>query len=110
MRLNELISYATLGAALASPMACGDDAESLCEDLCDAYQGCCDKNAEDFCETLESFGGYSGCVSNYCESALKTEKDASVVFKGDICVYENYGSCDWGAESQRKKCLEEHDY
>ncbi|MFH1828401.1 MAG: hypothetical protein ABH824_04005 [Nanoarchaeota archaeon] len=108
MRLNELISYAALGAALASPMACGDDDESLCENLCDAYQGCCDKNAEDFCESL-NYVEHSGCVSN-CRSFFEKEEETLITaHKGGLCLYEHKDSCDWDDESQRNKCLEEHD-
>ncbi|MBU0532984.1 hypothetical protein KKG31_01310 [Patescibacteria group bacterium] len=109
MRINELVSYVALGTALASPMACGDenDAKSLCDDVCDAYNGCCDRGIEDFCKVLDNWNVHSGgCVSN-CESFIG-EGNTSEVYKGDICLYEHEDSCEWGSGSRQEKCLEEH--
>ncbi|MBU0456508.1 MAG: hypothetical protein ABH824_01810 [Nanoarchaeota archaeon] len=103
--IEKLVSYAALGAALASPVVgCGDDAKSLCEDYCDAMQSCCDERGE-LCSFINDVG-YSGCISN-CEEFSKTN---DVVAKGSICIYEKYNSCDWGAGNLGfPECFEEHD-
>ncbi|MBU0456511.1 MAG: hypothetical protein ABH824_01795 [Nanoarchaeota archaeon] len=104
--IEKLVSYAALGAALASPLACGDDDRNLCEDYCSAFNDCCNRGNEDFCKELDHNDGYSGCISE-CESHFEIAKKDPVL-KGSLCLYENENSCDWEG-SKIRKCLEDYD-